>query len=401
MARSKSTSSGAAVVGVVLAFIALLVTIPIVAALSDLRGSDAAGNAMSQGFAALSLFALFALVAALALLAALAGDMPQIGKIRTLILVALWFAVTWGGFEILSGPSTPVGQSPLAVPALGPPLIAAYCLWALISTLRAAVPQRVAAVALVALALVCSAFLPLLMIHDAALEREAARGRDRHAKLDAMPVDAPLWRRMPFLASDVYLVEQDAREAMRKLPSRQADAEVMLQRDEFPFGELVAFDLDPTPSLCDKARASLTRRAAKLTPSSGRTHAYSEIADEAGSASEGMKWLVGLGCATDAESRAWEALVRAYSGEDFVAADFAKLRDPAELGSVLNNDPPRFSMLTPKASLRAWLSFADDNNPRAVEALEGARKLSHRTSDAVAWLTQPYSKIDRAFLIST
>ena len=43
MARSKSTSSGAAAVGVVLAFIALLGTIPVVAALSDLRGSDAAG----------------------------------------------------------------------------------------------------------------------------------------------------------------------------------------------------------------------------------------------------------------------------------------------------------------------------------------------------------------------
>jgi hypothetical protein len=48
---------------------------------------------------------------------------------------------------------------------------------------------------------------------------------------------------------------------MRKLPSRQADAEAMLQHDEFPFGELGAFDLDPTPSLCDKARASLTRGA--------------------------------------------------------------------------------------------------------------------------------------------
>ena len=112
-----------------------------------------------------------------------------------------------------------------------------------------------------------------------------------------------------------------------------------------------------------------------------------------------MKWLVGLGCAADAESRAWVALVRAYGGEDYVAADFAKLRDPAELGSVLNNNPPRFSMLTPKASLRAWLSFADDNNPHAAEALEGARKLSHRTADAVAWLTHPSSDADGAFLM--
>ena len=92
MARSQSTSSGATAIGMVLAFIALLLTIPVVAALS--------------------------------------------------------------------------------IPALGPPLIAAYCLWALISALRTAAPERVAAVALAALALVCSAFLPLscgfggLLVHD-------------------------------------------------------------------------------------------------------------------------------------------------------------------------------------------------------------------------------------------
>jgi hypothetical protein len=88
---------------------------------------------------------------------------------------------------------------------------------------------------------------------------------------------------------------------------------------------------------------------------------------------------------------------RLNSGEDFVAADFAKLRDPAELGSVLNNDLRRFSMLTPNASLWAWLIFADDNNPHAAEALGGARKLSHRTSDAVAWLSHPNSNADGAF----
>ncbi len=269
MATSQSTSGVAAVVGVVLAAIALTLTIPIVAILSDLEGSDAAGNGMAQGFAALGLFFLFALIAALALLAALAGDMPQTGRIGTLILAVLWFAATWGAFEMLSGPSTPVGQWPLAIPALGPPLDRGLLPVGPHFALRAAAPARLAAVPLAALALVCSAFLPLSMIHDAALEREAARVADWQAKLDAMPADAPLWRWTPFLASDVYLVEQGAREAMRKLPSRQADAEAMLQRDEFPFGELAAFDLDPTPSLCDKARASLDRRAAKPSAVAG------------------------------------------------------------------------------------------------------------------------------------
>jgi len=52
-----------------------------------------------------------------------------------------------------------------------------------------------------------------------------------------------------------------------------------------------------------------------------------------------------------------------------------------------------------QASASRSTSSADDNNPHAAEALEGARKLSHRTSDAVAWLTQPHSNVDGAFLM--
>ena len=44
-------------------------------------------------------------------------------------------------------------------------------------------------------------FLPLSMIHDAALEREAARVANWHAKLEAMPADAPLWRWTPLSTS--------------------------------------------------------------------------------------------------------------------------------------------------------------------------------------------------------
>jgi hypothetical protein len=83
-----------------------------VAILADLKGSDAAGNAMAQGFAALGLFALFALIAVLALLAALAGDMRQAGRIGTLFLVAFWVAAACDAFEMLSGPATPVGLWP-------------------------------------------------------------------------------------------------------------------------------------------------------------------------------------------------------------------------------------------------------------------------------------------------
>jgi hypothetical protein len=55
------------------------------------------------------------------------------------------------------------------------------------------------------------------------------------------------------------------------------------------------------------------------------------------------------------------------------------------MGGIVRNYPERFSQLTPKAHLRAWLSFEDKKEYRE-QALAGARKLDHRTADAVEML---------------
>jgi hypothetical protein len=98
-----------------------------------------------------------------------------------------------------------------------------------------------------------------------------------------------------------------------------------------------------------------------------------------------MKWLVGYGCSCDAESQAWEAMAHGYRDTNFDVVELAELREPQALGRVLLQDPDRFSMLTPKAHLRAWLKFADDKELRE-RALDGARTLGHRTVDAVEML---------------
>jgi hypothetical protein len=60
----------------------------------------------------------------------------------------------------------------------------------------------------------------------------------------------------------------------------------------------------------------------------------------------------------------------------------AELRDPKNLGKILREHPARFSMLTPKAHLKAWIDFAQD--PKYHDAaLAGARRLDHRTTDAI------------------
>jgi hypothetical protein len=405
MSKTEPVSGAAVLFGALLAAASLFFTLFIAGALSDLGGSDAAGNAMAEGFTALAIFLLYVLLTALAFVAAIGGDMPRSGRIAALFFLPATFGAIWAAFSLLTHSHIPPGLWPLAIPALAPPLIVFYCLWALIAPLRAAVPAHVMGILVWGcVGLLCLAIWPLSAIRDGVNQREAARIEDWQKKFDATSADAPLWQWTPFLNSEVYLVSQASRETIRNLPRRQADAETMLDRDEFPLGQLSQFDLDPTPALCEKARASLTRRAATLKPAQGQTLNYSQIANEVGAAHEAMNWLVGFACPCDQEALAWEALARAYGAEDYQIADLAKLRDPKEFGRILYNYPPRFSMLTPKATLHAWLNFAEGPGgigkaPNAAEALAGARKLDHRTTDAVVWLNDPYAKTDRFLLL--
>ncbi len=96
-----------------------------------------------------------------------------------------------------------------------------------------------------------------------------------------------------------------------------------------------------------------------------------------------MEWLVGYDCSCDTESLAWEAMAKGYAGDnnwDFYRV--VQVREPAALGRTLLQYPPRFSLLSPRSHLKAWLSFAENPSLRD-QALAGARKLDHRTADAV------------------
>jgi hypothetical protein len=176
---------------------------------------------------------------------------------------------------------------------------------------------------------------------------------------------------------------------IRVLPRRQGEAELMLERGDFPLGQLGSFDLTPTPALCDKARGLLRRRAAPLVPKAAHARPFTDVAAAVSDAVIAMKWLVGYECACDAEATAWQAMAEAYRDPGFDIVELRRLRDPAELGRTLREHPARFSMLTPKAHLKAWLGFADDAALRA-QALAGAARLDHRTADAVEMLRDKY-----------
>lgn len=385
-------SKVALVAGLLLASACLLFTYFLTKEMSHTGGrGDPAGAAIGLAFVQMAFFLLFVLLTALMLTAGLCGAMPAYGRIALLLLAPAAFVAIKMAFELLTHPNDSPGLWALMVPAAAPTLIVAYCLWALIAPLRARVPARVASFVLLgALGLICAAILPLEAMRGRAVGASAARVADWEAKLAATPENAGLSRWIPFLNSAVYSVEEAARAKILALPSRQRDAEDMLARDEFPFRELSQIDLDPTPALCQNARASLSRRAAALALKPGEQPDFNKIADEFFGAGKAVQWLVSLACACDARALEWEALGRSYGASDNQVSDFVEARDPQKLGWTLYNDPPKTSMLTPKTPLRAWLYFAiglSKSDPaERPRLLAGARALDHRTADAVAWL---------------
>jgi hypothetical protein len=181
------------------------------------------------------------------------------------------------------------------------------------------------------------------MIHfrDLAHEQEAAE-RDKYAAdFASLPPDSPLWDLTPFLITPDDTRKDAVLERIRHLAPRQSQAEIMLDRGDFPLGYLGQFKLEPTPTICDKARNLLRRRVEPLVLKTPNSKPYTDIAVPVADAVAAMEWLVGYGCSCDAETLAWEAMADAYRNPNFDVYRLAELRDPKELGRALRNDTSR------------------------------------------------------------
>ena len=360
------------------------------ALLSDLASSDAAGNAYAQAYAAIDVFVLWGLLAVIAIIAWARGVIAWPAALAAAVLIPASAIVAFEVLELLSRPSLPPFLWPLIIPAAVPPLVLAFSYWALIPPLHAVVGPRLAGgFVWGAVLLLCLAIVPLQQMRNEADNRVAAALEKYDADLAKLPPDAPLWDWAPFLDTPNSTKQSELLAHIRTLGRRQSDAELMLERGDFPLGFLGRLDLTPTPAICDKARALLRRQVQPLVLQTSNSKRYSEIFWPVANALSAMKWLVGHDCSCDAESQAWETMASAYRDTNFDVVELRELRDPKNLGKQVREYPERFSMLTPKAHLKAWLSFADKEDFRD-QALAGARKLDHRTTDAVEMLTDKY-----------
>src|SRR5215469_864035 len=109
----------------------------------------------------------------------------------------------------------------------------------------------------------CVAIWPMVQIRHRAIEQETAQRTRWEADFSKLAVNSPLWEWTPFLATRDETRRNIVLERIRHLDRCERDAEIMLDRGDFPLLYLGSFDLDPT-ALCEKGRGLLRRRVQPL-----------------------------------------------------------------------------------------------------------------------------------------
>jgi hypothetical protein len=373
---------------IVLSVIAGLLWMLNLATLASLGDSDAAGNAIGEAYAAIQIIALWSLLTIMTIIAGVKGAAPKPAKVAALVIVPASGFVAMAAADLLARAYLSPHLWPLVIPAAVPPLAVIWCFLALRGR------THMAGALPVAMAAVCLLIQPLSLMRKAVNDAETARLEKYDADLARVPAGAPMWEWTPFLDTADSTKRAKVLDSILSLEQRQVQAETMLDRGDFPIAELGAFDLDPTPELCDKARGLLRRQVAPLALNAPNSRPYRDIAGQVSDAVSGMSWLVGYGCSCDAELTAWESMAKGYSDFNFDVYRLAELRDPKELGRTLRERPERFSMLGPRSHLKGWLHFSDDKELHD-RALAGARALDRRTADAVEILRDKYDEESR------
>jgi hypothetical protein len=386
MPTDDRVSTGGLAGAVVLSIAIALVWALTLAILTDLSGSDAMGNGLSRAFAAIGLVVLWMLLAGLLLIAALKGAMPPAAVLAVFVLLPATAVAAFVAQNLLIEPRITPYLWPLAVPAVAPPIVIAFSLWSLIPNLRRIVPASIAVgVFITGLAGACIALGPMINARNVEVARLDAEREKIDQAYASLPTDASLTELLPFLNTPNAMREDEVLNRIKARPRRQSETEVMLARGDFPLKYLGRFDLDPTPGLCQSARAELRQRVTPLVIDKQDSRPYAVIAEDVDDALSAMRWLVGYDCSCNDELLAWEQMASRYKDTSYDVVELKDLRDPQLLGRALREYPEKFSMLNDKAHLKAWLSFADRDGLR-LQAIAGARNLDHRNADAIELL---------------
>src|SRR4051812_21571180 len=248
-------SNGTVSIIIVLAVIAALLWLLSLATLASLGHSDAAGNALGQAYAAIQIIALWLMLSLMTVIAAVKGTARWPAIAAALVIVPLSGFAAMSAANLLTRAHLPPYLWPIVIPGAVPPLVVLWCFLSLQGRARIAIAAFPAAILAV-----CLLIQPLSLVRKASDDQETARLQKYDSDLALLTAGAPMWQWTPFLETRDSTKRERVLDNIRGLELRQQQAEVMLDRGDFPIGYLGFFDLDPTVALCGKARALLRRQ---------------------------------------------------------------------------------------------------------------------------------------------
>jgi hypothetical protein len=324
----RKPSSGALIAAIILAVVILAVWVALVSTLSSLGDSDPAGNGLAQAFAGFEIILLWILLAILLVIAGVQGPMLWQGIAAAVVLLPASGFAAAVSLWLLADRASPPFLWPIVLPVAVPPLVVAFGFWTLLAPLRAVVSAPVMLGSAWGITLLlCAAMWPLSAVRDHAVRLDLQAQAKWAADFAALPPDAALWQWTPFLQTRDDTRADDVLRRIGKLDRRQADAELMLDRGDFPLRYLGFMNLEPTPTVCDRARALLRRRVQPLILRIQGSRPYADVAEEVEGALGAMRWLTDHGCACNAEAQAWETMANGYSDTNFDVVELKRLSE--------------------------------------------------------------------------
>jgi hypothetical protein len=319
-------------IGMILLVAIVALWIPVLAGLASPNSSDPAGNGLAGAYIAAFTIAIWIMLGILLILAGTKGDMPRWTAILASILVPVSCAsaVAAGAMIAELDELGVEARWLLILPTLVPLLLIFFALWAYLPSLHVSVPVNLAGGAVWSLVAILSV-LPWPMIpvrthaseaRHAAQEKEAADLRVQFAKLTA---ESPLWEWTPF-AKSTYEMHMEALNHIRTAPTRQADAEIMLDRGDFPMLLLFDLKLDPTPELCQKFRNFLAKREQSMRLKVPQSQSIKVIAIDLDAAINSMNWLTGNHCDCRDLGAAYLATANSYKDAKLAGRNLIQLK---------------------------------------------------------------------------
>jgi hypothetical protein len=311
------------VVFVLLLSFGCLLAIVVSALTSDFQGSDAAGNAMAQGFAFLGAI-VFWIVAGILLL--LCGARAGFSGVRVIaVIVAVTFAVTSQFMAMALLQNMRGGdrfETLLAVGASGTMFVVLlYAGWAFFTRATFA-PVALNMAAAVLLVATCSitwvAKGPVEATNLARIQAwQAERAKDEALKDEvlALPASTPL---VDFLKYTDVPPENDtearrtALARMQKLPDRQAEVEDLLaKQDTRVLRQVRLLDVKATPKVCEGGKLTARKVAEMLKPAPTRA-TFDQVESTLNVYMDGIEWLKENGCDMKEEIGGIEQSIRMY-----------------------------------------------------------------------------------------